>query len=247
MALWAVYESGVHATIAGVALGLVTPALPARGDSRAAPPTDPDHGSASPCDRLIDAFASWTSYVGCRSSAARPASHCRWMRPRPIRRCCRGGRSVWSPGKLVGRLRFSWLAVRLGLGRLPPGTRWGHIIGLGGGGIGFTVSLFIAGLALDPGQLQDDAKMGVLVASVVAAVLATLVFTLAAPPGSLSPTAEDAASRAQLAPRHRVGDRAQRHPPPRLARPHQPNPKIPHPPRVAWMRSNGDGCPPCWT
>ena len=84
-------------------------------------------------------------------------------------------------GKLVGVVSFSWLAVRLGLGRLPPGTRWGHIIGLGAvAGIGFTVSLFIAGLALDPGPLQDDAKMGVLVASVIAAVLATLVFTVAA-------------------------------------------------------------------
>ncbi|HZI45488.1 MAG TPA: Na+/H+ antiporter NhaA [Ilumatobacter sp.] len=63
----------------------------------------------------------------------------------------------------------------------PPGTRWAHIIGLGAvAGIGFTVSLFIAGLALEPGPLQDDAKVGVLVASVIAAVLATLVFTVAA-------------------------------------------------------------------
>jgi len=39
------------------------------------------------------------------------------------------------------------------------------------------VSLFIAGLAFEPGDLQDDAKMGVLLASVIAAALAALVFT----------------------------------------------------------------------
>ena len=63
-------------------------------------------------------------------------------------------------GKLVGIAAFSWLAVRTGLGRLPDGTRWGHIVGVGAvAGIGFTVSLFITGLAFDElapaGRRQD--------------------------------------------------------------------------------------------
>ena len=66
-------------------------------------------------------------------------------------------------GKLVGVAAFSWLAVRLGLGRLPEGARWGHILGVASvAGIGFTVSLFITGLAFDTGGLQDDAKIGTL-------------------------------------------------------------------------------------
>ena len=70
--------------------------------------------------------------------------------------------------------------MRLGLGRLPDGARWGHVIGVGAvAGIGFTVSLFITGLAFDDVAVQDDAKIGILVASVVAALGGTLAFVLA--------------------------------------------------------------------
>ena len=49
-------------------------------------------------------------------------------------------------GKLVGVTAFSWLAVRLGLGRLPAGAGWSHVVGVAAvAGIGFTVSLFITG------------------------------------------------------------------------------------------------------
>jgi NhaA family Na+:H+ antiporter len=181
IALWlAVYESGVHATIAGVALGLVTPALPTHGELVGDATTTPT-GSASPCDRLIDAFHPWTSYVVlpifALANAGIPLSMETLRDPSDVLLGVAVGLVV---GKLVGVVSFSWLAVRLGLGRLPPGTRWGHIVGLGAvAGIGFTVSLFVAGLAFDPGPLQDDAKMGVLVASGFAAALATLAFSVA--------------------------------------------------------------------
>ena len=179
IALWlAVYESGVHATIAGVALGLVTPARPTDHALERGATTTPT-GAVSPCDRLIDAFHPWTSYVVlpifALANAGIPLSADALRDPSDVLLGVVVGLVV---GKLVGVVSFSWLAVRIGLGRLPPGTRWGHIIGLGAvAGIGFTVSLFISGLALDPGPLQDDAKMGVLVASVIAAALATLVFS----------------------------------------------------------------------
>jgi NhaA family Na+:H+ antiporter len=179
IAVWlAVYESGVHATIAGVALGLVTPARPTdHGLERDTTTTATD--SQSPCDRLIDAFHPWTSYVVlpifALANAGIPLSADALRDPSDVLLGVAVGLVV---GKLVGVVTFSWLAVRLGLGRLPAGTRWGHIIGLGAvAGIGFTVSLFVSGLAFEPGPLQDDAKMGVLVASVIAAVLATLVFS----------------------------------------------------------------------
>ena len=79
-------------------------------------------------------------------------------------------------GKLIGVVSFSWLAVRLGVARLPDGVSWHHIVGVAAvAGVGFTVSLFIAGLAFT-GSLLDDAKAGVLAASLLASMLgATLL------------------------------------------------------------------------
>ena len=75
-------------------------------------------------------------------------------------------------GKVVGISAATWLAVRFGLGRLPEGATWAMVVGIAAiGGIGFTVSLFIAELAFEPGAIQDAAKLGVLGASTVAALL----------------------------------------------------------------------------
>jgi NhaA family Na+:H+ antiporter len=74
-------------------------------------------------------------------------------------------------GKPVGILLASLLAVRLGLARLPEGVSW-PVLAAGGvlAGIGFTMSLFIAGLALQE-ELLSAAKIGILAASTVSAVL----------------------------------------------------------------------------
>ena len=74
-------------------------------------------------------------------------------------------------GKTVGISAASWLAVRLGWADLPSGVTWRHLIGAAAlGGIGFTVSLFIAALAFEDPVLVDKAKIGVLAASVLATV-----------------------------------------------------------------------------
>jgi NhaA family Na+:H+ antiporter len=75
-------------------------------------------------------------------------------------------------GKPLGITLASWLAVRSGAADLPAGVTWRHVHGAGWlGGIGFTMSLFVAGLAFaDPGVL-DTAKLGVLGASVVAGLV----------------------------------------------------------------------------
>ncbi|HET6681543.1 MAG TPA: Na+/H+ antiporter NhaA [Gemmatimonadaceae bacterium] len=75
-------------------------------------------------------------------------------------------------GKLLGILLFTWLAVRMGLCVLPVGASVRALIGVAAlGGIGFTMSLFIAGLAF-PGAVElDAAKVGILVGSVVAGVV----------------------------------------------------------------------------
>lgn len=92
-------------------------------------------------------------------------------------------------GKPLGIVGFGWTAVRLGLARYPPGVTIRHLAGLGlVAGVGFTVSIFIAGLAL-PGELASAAKIGILTASVVAGLSGYLVLSLATP-DSASPEAE---------------------------------------------------------
>jgi len=74
-------------------------------------------------------------------------------------------------GKQIGITLFSWLAVRMGWASLPKGVSWRHIYGAAVlGGIGFTMSLFIAGLAFDDSGTLAMAKAGILVASMIAGV-----------------------------------------------------------------------------
>ena len=86
-------------------------------------------------------------------------------------------------GKPVGIVLLSWLAVRSGRGSLPDGVTWGQIVGVGClAGIGFTMSLFIAGLAFaDPG-LVVSAKIGILTASLAAAVIGSFLLVRSLPP-----------------------------------------------------------------
>ena len=73
-------------------------------------------------------------------------------------------------GKLVGVTLFTWLAARLRIGVLPVGARWRDVVGVAAlAGIGFTVSIFVAGLAFDDTGLQNEAKVGILAASAIAA------------------------------------------------------------------------------
>ena len=75
-------------------------------------------------------------------------------------------------GKIVGIVVFSWVAVRLRVAGLPTGANWTQMAGLGFlGGIGFTMALFIANLALEDGALLAQAKLGILAGSLVAGAL----------------------------------------------------------------------------
>jgi len=79
-------------------------------------------------------------------------------------------------GKIIGVAGFSWIATKLKIGALPNGATWRDIIGLAAlAGIGFTVSIFISGLAFDSPGLQNEAKIGILAASLIAAGLGTLI------------------------------------------------------------------------
>ncbi len=82
-------------------------------------------------------------------------------------------------GKPLGIFVFSWLAVKFKLARLPDGADW-PVLAAGGilGGIGFTMALFIGGLALS-GELLDAAKVGIMTGSALSAVVGmTLIIVL---------------------------------------------------------------------
>ncbi len=75
-------------------------------------------------------------------------------------------------GKQIGILLFSFLAVRLRLAELPAGVTWRHIWGVAWlGGIGFTMALFIDGLAFGGSPLLDTAKIGILAASIISGIV----------------------------------------------------------------------------
>lgn len=165
------YRAGIHPTIAAVAIGLLTPAGPVAGR--------PVLGD------LEHRLHPWSSYlvvpVFALANAGVPLSS-------DILSDAAGSRLTWAValglviGKLVGVSAASWLALRTGLGQLPSGVGFGHVVGAAGiAGIGFTVSLFITGLAFDDVALQTEAKIGILVGSAVAAVLG--VFLLLRQPG----------------------------------------------------------------
>jgi NhaA family Na+:H+ antiporter len=79
-------------------------------------------------------------------------------------------------GKIVGITAATLLAVALGLGRLPEGVTTRYVIGAGAlAGIGFTVSLFVTELAFGESEVGRDARLGVLLASLAAAAIGTLV------------------------------------------------------------------------
>ena len=88
-------------------------------------------------------------------------------------------------GKLVGITLFPWVASRLGIVELPRSISWMHVAGVGlVGGIGFTVAIFVTGLAFDDHAIVVNAKMGILVASLVAGIGGYGLLRFAArPPG----------------------------------------------------------------
>jgi len=81
-------------------------------------------------------------------------------------------------GKPIGIVLFSWLATRTRLAAMLDGIGWRQIVGVGMlGGIGFTMSLFIANLAFGDGTALETAKVGILAASVTSAIAGVVILT----------------------------------------------------------------------
>jgi len=198
IAAWVAFlKSGVDPIVVGLVLGLLTYAYSATRASleqasdafrqfREQPTAelaqsarDEVRTAISPNDRLAQIFHPWTSYLIVPLFALANAGI-----------VINGGflaRAYTSPvtlgiligylvGKPVGTAGCAWLVTRLSRGRLRPSVGWGAVAGAGAvAGIGFTVSLLIASLALT-GTSLAEAKLGILSAAVAATLLTWIVF-----------------------------------------------------------------------
>jgi len=88
-------------------------------------------------------------------------------------------------GKQIGITLFAWIFVKVGLAELPSNITWKHMYGIGLlGGIGFTMSLFIANLAFSNEHLLNISKMAVLAASLIAGCIGFLILRFFVPHGT---------------------------------------------------------------
>ena len=197
----ATVASGVHPTIAGVVIALLTPAFTPRRHGVAAATRlvktyrqDPGARSArfarwsidasiAPTDRLQLLYQPWTAFVIVPLFALANAGI---VLDADVLATAATSAVTWGViaglvgGKLVGILGGTVAAVRLRLGNLAPGLdRWQVAGGAALSGIGFTISLLIVDLALGNNKvLADQARIGVLTASLVAATLGWSLFAL---------------------------------------------------------------------
>ena len=189
----AMLESGVHATIAGVALGLLTPALPfdpagaedaiATAGNLADDPNPVDlratvvqaNEVVPVAERLQHLLHPWSSYVIVPIFALANTGvvlSADAIGDALSSRVTLGIVLGLVLGKIAGITAASWLAVRGGVGALPDDVTWGHLVGASAvAGIGFTVSLFVAELAFTDARLISEAKIGILGASILATLL----------------------------------------------------------------------------
>lgn len=166
--LWvAVLKSGVHATLAGVVLAFFIPLHdPASGASPLKYLEHTLHPYVAFAILPLFAFANTgIDFTGMGLSSL--------MHPVPL-----GIAAGLLVGKQIGVFGFSWIAIKLRLGKLPEGTGWLDLYGVAAlCGIGFTMSLFISGLAAEQigtGEMVDN-RLGILLGSLLSAAIGYLV------------------------------------------------------------------------
>jgi len=200
-------ESGIHATLAGVALGFLTPARPMypadefdrraraildaypleadtpeareHADHEALLLSDISSEAVAPLNRIEYRLEVWSGFVVVPLFALANAG----VDFRGVdivdaltSTVALGVGLGLILGKTAGISLFTFLAVRTGLGRLPAGTGWGHVVGLAAvGGVGFTVALFVASLAFIDPSFDDLAKVGIFAGSLVAGAIGSVI------------------------------------------------------------------------
>jgi NhaA family Na+:H+ antiporter len=205
LAVWlAMWHSGVSPALAGVAMGLLTPARPTAppevardvGGALAGQLADDPHpprlremlrearGTVPLAERLahdlhpVSAFLVVPLFALANAGISLERGALAGAGAGAVLGGVVAGRVV---GKLAGIAAATWLAVRLGLADRPEGASWAQLAGVATvAGIGFTVPLFVADLAFPDGRFQAPVKVGLLAASVIAGAAGALVLWLAA-------------------------------------------------------------------
>lgn len=194
----AFYESGVHATLAGVLIALILPVYPPRrgeveraGELARAFSQSPNSDYAraaqlgvlravSVNERLLRLYQPYTTFLVVPIFALANAGVV--ITPDTLEDAATST-LAWGivlglvVGKLVGITGATALLARMRPGSLPPGLTLSQVAGGGAlAGIGFTISLFIVDLAVDSPELANEARVGVLVAAVIATGLGWMLF-----------------------------------------------------------------------
>ncbi len=176
LALWYfVLESGVHATLAGVALAMLIPLRrsPGAPDHAASPLHRLEHGLHKPVAFMIVPLFGFAN-AGLSFAGVSPAAA---LEPVPL-----GVALGLFIGKPLGVFLSAWVIIRLGWADMPRGASMGQLCGVAVlCGIGFTMSLFIGNLAFSDPGLIDATKIGVLVGSLASALLGVAILRLCKP------------------------------------------------------------------
>jgi NhaA family Na+:H+ antiporter len=159
-----IHHSGIHATVAGVLTAL---AIPTTKDATLSPLEKLEHFLANPVNFVImPVFALVNTNIRFEAG----------MTSGLLSDLGMGIMLGLFLGKPVGITLMSWIVVKLRLGKLPNKATWRHIIGLGLlGGIGFTMSIFIALLSFNDPVLQAESKFAVLVTSTLSGLCGFIV------------------------------------------------------------------------
>lgn len=156
-----IHHSGIHATIAGV---LTAFAIPIKGKPGISSPIQTiEHAISTPVNFFImPLFALANTNIRFESGMVDGLAS-------PLGFGIIAGLFI---GKPLGITLLSWLSVKLGLSELPKGTRWIQVLAIGLiGGIGFTMSIFIALLSFSDVAHQTEAKFAILIASLISGLI----------------------------------------------------------------------------
>ncbi|MFC7524223.1 Na+/H+ antiporter NhaA [Parapedobacter sp. GCM10030251] len=159
-----IHHSGVHATIAGV---LTAFAIPIQGKNGHSPIQRVEHAISTPVNFIImPLFALANTNIRFEAGMVDGLAS-------PLGLGIIAGLFI---GKPLGIALLSWIAVKSGLSELPKGTNWPQVIAIGlMGGIGFTMSIFIALLSFAEPAHQIEAKFAILIASALSGIIGYLI------------------------------------------------------------------------
>lgn len=169
-----IYQSGIHATVAGVLLSTVIPSRGKSGELKDSMLKSFEHGMKPYINFLVmPLFALANAGVALDFSIFSGDA---------VPGVALGIFFGLLIGKPAGIFLISWLGVKLKMASLPEGIRWSQVLAMGVlGGIGFTMSIFINSLAFTDPALTDMGKMSILIASATAAITGLAVLRITCP------------------------------------------------------------------